>query len=322
MTIYKKPVYFLSLALLAFWVLPAFAAPLQCLFQKSATVENDVIRLGDIVRFSEENDTTKALAAIIVCDAPMPGERLLLRSVKVRNSMLRNHTIPRGTQWRGSGTVSVLRRGQKLESAQILGYINRYIDENSSHLAPAKIRFLPKETPAPLALPTGEISCEVLPSRPGLLLSSRFSLIFRIGGRTVKNISLRGKVEAIAPVAIARKNLQRGEEITPADITFNDLDISRIADAITSKEAFLGKKLRSSLRAGQPLRAAMLATIPVIVKGDPVKITIRSGSMLLTATGLALTDGVNNQTIRVRNSNSNKVLRAQVTGPGTVEIKI
>ncbi len=322
MTIYRRHIYFLSFLLTVLWVLPAAAAPLQCLFAKSATVENDVIRLGDIVRFSEENETTRALAAIIVCDAPMPGERLLLRSVKVRNSMLRNHTIPRGTQWRGSGTVSVLRKGQKLESAQILGYINRYIEENSHRFAPARIRFLPKETPAPFALPTGEISCEVLPSRPGLLLSSRFSLIFRIGGKTVKNISLRGRVEAIAPVAIAKKNLRRGEEVSPNDITFNELDISRIADAITSKEAFIGKKLRFALRAGQPLRAAILAEIPVIVKGDPVKITIRSKSMLLTATGLALTDGITNQTIRVRNSNSNKVLRAQVTGPGAVEIKI
>ncbi len=295
---------------------------LQCIFQQSATVEAKVIRLGDIVQFSEENETTKALAALIVCDAPMPGERILLHSGKVRNSMLRNHAIPQGTRWVGSGTVSVLREGQLLQSAQILDYINSYIDANSSTLAPAKIRFLAGETPLPFALPKGEIECEVIPSRPGLINSSRFTLIFRIAGKTVKNLSVRGKVEAIAPVAIANRNIRRGEAITPADFTFSDIDISRISGAITSAEDILGKKMRTPLRSGQPLRTSIVEAIPVITKGEPVRIVIRSASMLLTATGLALNNGASNQIIRVQNSNSNKVLLAQVTGPGTVEIRI
>ncbi len=318
----RKIIYSALFTFALLWTVSAQAAPLQCIFQKSAVVEKNTIQLGDIVHFSENNETTRALASIIVCNAPMPGERILLRSVKVRNSMLRNHPIPRGTEWRGSGTVSVLRKGQKVTSEQILSYINRYIKKNSDSLAPAKIRFLPQETPAVFALPTGEIHCEVIPSRPGILKSSRFSLIFRIAGKTVKNISVRGKVEAIAPVAIVKRNMKRGEEITPADVTFTNLDISRIADAITDQKTLLGKRLRFSLHAGQPLRATILEEIPIIQKGDPVKIIIRSKTMLLTATGFALTNGVKNQIIRVRNSNSNKILQAQVTGPGEVEIYI
>ncbi len=318
----KRIIFALSLLGVIFCSSSVNAEPVQCIFQKSATVEGKVIRLGDIVQFSEINETTRALAAIVVCDAPMPGERMLLHSGKVRNSMLRNHTIPQGTKWLGSGTVSVLRDGQRVEGSQILGYIDQYIRENSEELAPAKVRFLPKEMPQPLALPKGELECEVIPSRPGLLMSSRFSLIFRINGTTVKNLSVRGKIEAIAPVAVAKRTLQRGESITPDDFTFSDLDISRIRGAITNPEALVGKKMRSLLRAGQPLRATTLEQIPVISKGEPVKIIIRSASMLLTATGLALNNGGYNQIIRVQNSNSNKVLRAQVTGPGTVEIKI
>ncbi len=322
MILSKKIIFSIVFFLVTYGISPLNAEPLQCVFQQSATVDKKVIRLGDIVTFSENSETAKALAALIVCNSPMPGERILLHSGKVRNSMLRNHTIPRGTRWLGSGTVSVLREGQWLQSEQILGYIHTYIRKNSEELAPAQIRFLPKEIPSAFALPKGDIECEVIPSRPGLLNSSRFSLIFRIDGKTIKNISIRGKIEAIAPVAIARRNIQRGEEITLADITFGNLDISRINGAITQAQDIVGKKLRTPLRSGQPLRATMLEAIPVISKGEPVRIIIRSASMLLTATGLALNNGANNQIIRVKNSNSNKILRAQVIGPGTVEIKI
>lgn len=318
----SKNITFLGIVI--FLLLPRFvsAEPLQCIFKNSAVVENSVIRLGDIVRFNQMSETTKALASLIVGDAPEPGERILLRSVTVRNTLLRNHAIPRGTEWRGSGTVSVLRQGQRLESEKILGYINNYIKGQSTLLPQAKIRFQPEQMPLPFSLPTGDISCEVIPSHPGILRSTRFSLIFRVGERTVKNMSVRGKIEAVAPVAVAKKNLQRGEEVSSDDYIFNNLDISHIPDAIISPEMLSGKKLLYSLRQGQPLRTSMLEEIPVIFKGDLVTITIRSGSMLLTATGHALANGKNDETIRVQNNNSNKILRAKVIGPGVVEIKM
>lgn len=307
---------------LLLWSALANAAPLQCIFQQSATVEKESIRLGDIVRFNQENETTKALASLVVGDSPQPGERILLRSVTIRNTLLRNHAIPGGTQWRGSGTVSVFRKGQRLESGQILGYIDAYLQENSALLPQAAIRFLPQSAPMPFALPTGDVSCEVIPSHPGILRSSRFSLIFRIQERTVKNISVRGKIEAVANVAVARKNLQRGEAISSESYRLSSLDISRIPDAVIDPALLNGKKLLYPLRPGQPIRTSMLEEIPVIFKGEPVKITIRSHSMLLTATGFALTDGAKNAVIRVQNNNSRKILRAQVVGPGVVEIKI
>jgi len=72
-----------------------------------------------------------------------------------------------------------------------------------------------------------------------------------------------------------------------------------------------------------PVRAAAPpARTPVLVKpGQKVKIGITFGEMRATAVGQSLEEGRIGQMIRVRNVDSNKVLMARVSGPGTVDLE-
>jgi flagella basal body P-ring formation protein FlgA len=64
----------------------------------------------------------------------------------------------------------------------------------------------------------------------------------------------------------------------------------------------------------------MVKALPVVRSGERVKIIITSGSMILTATGLAYSDGQINQMIRVQNLRSRKIVYCRVAAPGLVEV--
>jgi flagella basal body P-ring formation protein FlgA len=66
----------------------------------------------------------------------------------------------------------------------------------------------------------------------------------------------------------------------------------------------------------------MVENLPVVKRGQQVKIAIKAGALLLTATGLAYNDGKLDQMIKVQNISSSKIILGRVAGPGLVEVML
>ncbi len=283
-------------------------------------MDDSVIRLGDIAGFDEETEMTRALATLTVGQAPAPGEKSSLHSLSIKEYLVSSQSLSRDIHWQGSPTVTVFRRGIDIGPERILAIIADYIKKNQNNLPEAEIRFIPDSLPLPFTVPTGDLTYEVIPSNPEILGSSRFSIIFRVDDKVVKNMSVRGEIEALAQVIVSAGSLQRGTILRPEQLTTTIMDISSIDNPGFNPEDFVGKKLTRSLRAGSPVSLSMVEALPIVQRGEKVKIFINSGPMHLTATGLAYSNGVKGQMIRVQNINSNKMIYCRVAAPGLVEV--
>lgn len=290
------------------------------IFNKKASVDEKIVKLGDVATVDTIDETGKALLTIPVANAPAPGEKTYFRSSNIKKYLTSSQNLPEDIGWRGSPTIEVLRKGTRIESKHMLEFISDYIQLQQNALPDAEIRFIPTSHPLPFTLPTGHLTCDVIPSHPGILNSSRFSLIFKVDNRVVKNMSIRGKVEARAEVITAAIPIKKGTVLSPKHLRKTVLDISSMKDPGFTLDEFLGKKSKRTIQAGSPIRISMIESLPVIYRGERVKIVIQSGPMLLTATGLAHSDGRVNDLIRVQNINSSKVVFGRVTGPGVVEV--
>lgn len=299
---------------------PHYADALLITLSKSTSVDGKTITLGDIATFDEQDDFTRALSTLKIRQAPPPGESLHLRSIKIKQYLVSKEPALLDASWQGSPTVTVHRSGVTIGPDQIQTAIDDYIASNRNNLPPAEIRFIPNSLPLPFKVPTGNLSHEVFPSNPGIIGSSRFSIIFRVDGHVVKNMSVRGKTETLARVVVTSKLLKRGHHLAYEDLTTAVVDIGKLGSSSNAIEDFVGKKLKRSLRAGDVVRASMVETPPVVRRGERVKIVIQTGQLLLTATGLAHSDGGINQMVRVKNINSNKTIYCRVTAPGIVEV--
>ena len=289
-------------------------------FKKDATVDDTLVTLGDVATVDSDSETAKALLTIPVANSPAPGEKAYLRSVNIQKYLSSSQSLPDNIVWKGFSSVAVSRSGITIDAKQMLEFIADYLKSQQASLPPAKIRFIPQSQPLPFTLPKGELSCDVIPSNPGILSSSMFSLIFRVDGKVEENMSIRGRIEAQATVIATAVPIRKDTILAPQHLKETEMDISELKEPGFLVEDFLGKKLKRSLRAGSPLSAAMVESLPVVYKGERVKIVIQSGALLLTATGLAHSDGKINEPIRVQNLRSNKVLFARVAAPGIVEV--
>jgi len=291
-------------------------------FKKNATVNDALVTLGDVASIDESSEIGNSLLTIPVANSPAPGEKAFLRSLNIKKYLSSSQPLPEDIEWKGASSIAVTRSGIAINAQKMLGFIADYLRSQEDSLPLAAIRFIPTSHPLPFTLPNGELSCDVIPSNPGILSSSRFSLIFRVNDRVVKNMSIRGRVEARTNVVITAIPVKKGTILTPYHLKEAVMDISKIKDPGFSIDEFIGKKLKRNLRAGSPVKISMVEILPVIHRGEKVKIVIQSGSMLLTATGLAHNDGKINDLIRVQNLNSNKVVFGIVKGPGIVEITL
>ena len=234
---------FLILIILA-TSLPAHAFDVT--FKKNATVDDALVTLGDVASISEISEIGDALLTIPVANSPAPGEKAFLRSVNIKKYLSSSQTLPEDIEWKGASSVTVTRSGIAINAQKMLGFIADYLRSQEDSLPLAVIRFIPTSHPLPFTLPNGELRCDVIPSNPGILSSSRFSLIFRVNDRVVKNMSIRGRVEARANVVITAIPVKKGTILTPRHLKEAVMDISEIKDPGFSTDEFIGKKLRET----------------------------------------------------------------------------
>jgi len=295
-------------------------AALQITFKQNAEVDGVTVTLGDIAHFDDSSEMALALASQKVTQAPPPGSSINLNSLAIKQYMEKTLSLTGEIQWNGASTVSLRRNGIHIGSTKIQQIIADYLQQKSADLPDAEIRFIPTALPLPFILPAGKLTYEVIPSSPRILGSSRFSIIFRVDSQVAKNMSVKGKLEALAPVVVAVNRLKKGTVLSPSDLTLAVKNLNEVSNAGLDVNSFSGKKLTRNIKAGTVITIPMVAALPIIKRGERVKIVIRSGPLHLSASGIARTDGKRDQMIRVQNINSNKIIHCRVAAPGLVEV--
>ncbi len=205
---------------------------------------------------------------------------------------------------------------------QIQKYLEGYLDQQRSKMPQTKLRFRHLRLPKAFAVPPGRLTCEITPSDPRVLSSSRFSLIFRVDGRAVKNIAVSATLEALAQVAITTGDLRRGTILREEHIELAERDLNRLRAPCFDSNELLGKRLKRSLRKGEVFERSAVTFPPMIKRGEIVTITVQKGALTVTAKGLAQQNGNAGDMIRVRNIRSKKDLICKVAGPVAVTVEL
>ncbi len=311
---------YLTLLLFLFSFRPCFG--LEISFLPQANVLDNSITLADIVIFNQSTELTKSLGTQIISKSPKPGESITFQSANIKKYITRRFHLPVTINWVGSSTVQVKRNGQEIGPNRLLQTIDEYIHTNKASLPDAEIRFVAKSLPLPFIIPEGKLTFEVVPSNPNIIGSSAFSIIIRADGRVRKNLSVKGKVQAFALVAVTTANIKRGSILTPTNTQLIKKDISKLRNPCFNLRNILGKRLTRTARAGSAINTSDVEFPPLVRKGHLVKILISSGTLYVSATGIARMNGKLNQVIRVRNASSQKVIFCRVAAPGIVEVQI
>lgn len=311
----------IAVILALLWSSPCFG--LEVTFSQSSAVKNDTVLLADIASFSENSALAEALGSQIVGTAPDAGSATVLDAREIIHKIGRSHNSSlNGVNWNGAALVTVGRESVSITSEQIQQIIDDYIKENRHSLPDARISFIPDTKPLPFELETGSQSWDVIPSSANIIGSSRFSIIFKVNGKVRKNFSVTGQTKAITPVVVTTRRLKYGEIVTAEMVTVAERDISELPSYSRAVSEVIGSVVKRNLYQGAPIGPESVELPPVINRGELVKIVVSAGGLQVTATGIARSNGRQDEVIRVQNTNSNKLIYCRVEAPGLVEVQL
>lgn len=130
-------------------------------------------------------------------------------------------------------------------------------------------------------------------------------------------------VDVFGDIVVATRPLQRGTVIEASDLTYQTINIARYgAGQLQDIERAVGLELTRRVNAGESIKVSHTRAPRVIQKGDSVVLEARGSAISVAVNGEALESGHVGKQIRVRNTESKRVVDGIVSGPGKVSIKI
>jgi flagella basal body P-ring formation protein FlgA len=273
----------------------------------SVTVTGDTIHIGDIFRDAGPR------AGDPVAPAPAPGTRLTFNAAWL-GSVAREHHLAwqpssdfdQTNVERASRTIDANTVGQRILASVAADTPN---SDASIQLDNPGLRFVvPAEASDAMALDGLNVDAR----------TGRFSVFVTAPANSdnAQRQRVSGRIVYQVTIAVPAHGMSIGDVFSPADVTEAKLPRERVAsDAITNPQQLVGKAARRILRAGETVRAGDIAEPIVVHKGDLVTITLNTAGMQLTAQGKAVEDGAMGTSIRVTNTQSNRVIDVMVAGP-------
>jgi flagellar basal body P-ring formation protein FlgA len=124
------------------------------------------------------------------------------------------------------------------------------------------------------------------------------------------------EIEVRMPVAVAGRNLRRGEILDEDAIRFETRELRGLPDDVVTDAARAeGQTLRVSVREGSPLITGYFAAEDIVKRGDVLQIEAGQNGLTLRLEARALQAGALGEVIRAQNPTSKRELRVEITGP-------
>ncbi len=169
-----------------------------------------------------------------------------------------------------------------------------------------------------LRLTACEHSPEVAQHGGGDLIG-RVTLAVRCRAPTPWTTYLRAQIRRDIAVVVANRRLERNTRLTAADVRLEPREQSQLFTGyLTDLQSALGHEVQRTIQANSVINPRHLSMPPLVERGATVTLRLERGPILIAIDAQALDSGRLDETIRVRNLSSGRVLRVQVSGPNQV----
>lgn len=196
-------------------------------------------------------------------------------------------------------------------------FLVSHLDWDPSRLE-IKVRYEGK----PLRLPTGNrsLDCKMQGGRKRVG-RIQFMCYAKVNGHIMKRLRLNGEINLAYDLFRTTRTLKRGTIIQPADVEWVRVSATHVMRNIVSNEnELIGHRLIRGLGDGENILTHMLQKVPLVKNGDRILIIAQKGSLRVTAPGVVKQSGFKDDTVRVENMQSRKIVLGRVIDSRTVQI--
>jgi flagella basal body P-ring formation protein FlgA len=312
----------------AFWFCEVWAREVPATDRPSIVVKDETsvkgekIYLKDVAFVEGPASFQERLGTTYLASAPRPGKYKILRGSRIESKIRSKEWLPKDTILEIPDSVRVGRTSQLIDEDSLFSYYADFIgQELEGSEADFRIRRFKVTGNGPLR--EGDIRVELKNQTDGKLAGHvGLNAILRVNGEIERRLVLSGWIDSLEDVVCAVRPLPRHAIVTNEDVHLEKRNTSRLPSNIArSVDGVTGKRLKHALKAGAVLMANAVAEPPLIKKGDRVTIVAQSSSVRITALGVAKSQGLAGEEIRVRNLMNNREITAFVVSSSTVRVE-
>jgi flagella basal body P-ring formation protein FlgA len=322
-TIYKKILMAVScLACMFAFSLPVLATPPGKIIievARTAEVISPVIYLGEIAKITAPDFFKEELTRIDLGKSPGAGRMKQLSGERVTAAINAMGLNDNDINIQVPKRVFVKRAGQDLDPSYVEKELEQFL---SGFLPKDKFKLTAFSVRGIEPYPKGNLSL-VFDKRYTPSDNGRLSVHAEVWVDGVKQdrLTVTGRLSQMKPVVVAATRLERGQTITPADVTLRDMDLfGQQPDVMTSVEQVNGMVITRTIDKGECVTRGEFKQAPAIEKGAVVKLVAQKNRLSIVTLGISKEDGYPGQPVTVQNLTSGKVVRGIVRADGTVEV--
>lgn len=305
----------LTLALIAGTVIGAMTPGLACAasLRTISTVEDDVIRLGDIFE-GLRHESSAVLGA-----SPVPGKDMVLNA-----RTLMRIASAYNLEWRPQSAADqvVIRRSATIVTADQMQTALR--DALAERGYEGNYDVVLNQTNPIMTLPgsaTAAVDVQSLTIGPDQRTFEAV-LVGPSKQNPLQQVTLNGQIQHMIDVPVIKSALKTGDIIGSNDITFVKMAEHMVtADAIVDADRLIGMTPVRGLSMNKLVRARDVSAPMLVSRGDEVTIVFQNGPIQLTAKGKAMQNGVAGENIRVTNAASNRSFLGTVTDSKVITVQ-
>ncbi|RUO79845.1 flagella basal body P-ring formation protein FlgA [Idiomarina tyrosinivorans] len=149
-------------------------------------------------------------------------------------------------------------------------------------------------------------------------LDSYSTVEIRCEGQQLWRTYVPVRIYEYRQVITAAGSMMNEHVISAGDLQLREVNVNNLrSQYYTEPDQLIGARIKRRVSAGDVISARDTC---LVCEGEAVTITATSGNLTITATGVALADGLQGEAVTVRNQRSNKALQAHVSGLNEVKV--
>lgn len=282
----------------------------------AATLRHEVVLRGEKVHLSDLFDGVSPDQDTVLGEAPALG-----KSYEVSGPQLTAIAAQYGIDWPdASPLVSVtVRRG-----AHVYGH------DYAMSLLQAALHVTPRDPDTelvidhfdPLVVPLDiDTPPHLVQVNYSGVQNGSFSAVMTIDGDTPLETRVSGQIVHQVQALTVRHTVQIGEPITADNLIVSRMRADQLpVDSLHDPEEAMTLTARVPLTPDRPLTSAQLLHPMLVHKDNSVVMIYNMASLRVTASGIALADGIRNDMVEVLNPSTKMVITGRVTDRSQIEI--
>jgi len=285
-------------------------------------VDGSQVRLGDVATIEGVPPAeAKEMAQLALASAPKPGRSKEIDRDYMLAKLHQQGYPVRQMLFQGPRSSMATRSAQSIDSEMLEAKLRSSIESSMPWKAADTV--IDIQPPADvLALPTGKIDVRFEPDNDYRYVGDEtFRTTVAVDGNPCKTLYLRASVHPFEHVAVAVRDIKRGDPIQDGDFAMVRKDLAELSDGFfTDRAAIRGLIAARTISAGSAISLRCVDRPVVIKRGKIVTAEVAGRGFRVTAIVKAMDNGRVGDVVRLTNVDSRKILTGEVADENIVMV--